>query len=215
MTKGSEKQGRAIVWFRDDLRLAENPALSAAAASRLPILCLYVFDETSEGLRPLGGAARWFLHGALAALSEAIESQGGELAIFKGSAARLIADCAAALDAQAVFWNLRYDNAGREIDTAIEAKLRTSGIEIQTFNANLLHAPDALLSASRKPFQIFTPFWRSVLAQGEPAPPPAAPRGVDFQKVPSAALCRNSAPCRRISFMRPGKRRRSNSQRQE
>lgn len=48
----------AIVWFRDDLRLHDHPALTAAAKTGAPLVCLYVFDEDSRGLRPMGGAAR-------------------------------------------------------------------------------------------------------------------------------------------------------------
>jgi deoxyribodipyrimidine photo-lyase len=47
-----------IVWFRDDLRLSDNPALNAAAELGRPIVCVFVHDEKTEGLRPLGGAAR-------------------------------------------------------------------------------------------------------------------------------------------------------------
>ncbi|MGA7995038.1 MAG: deoxyribodipyrimidine photo-lyase, partial [Bradyrhizobium sp.] len=55
-----------IIWFRDDLRLSDHPALHAASKTGKPVLCLYVFDEVSEalrppGARPLGGASRWWL----------------------------------------------------------------------------------------------------------------------------------------------------------
>ena len=58
----------AIVWFRDDQRVADNPAVDAAVASGRPLLCVYVHDEESDGIRPLGGAAKWWLHGSLRAL---------------------------------------------------------------------------------------------------------------------------------------------------
>jgi len=60
-----------IVWFRDDLRLADNPALAAAVRVRSPVLCLYVLDE--ESVRPLGGAARWWLAGSLRALDQELQ----------------------------------------------------------------------------------------------------------------------------------------------
>ncbi|HEY8333030.1 MAG TPA: deoxyribodipyrimidine photo-lyase, partial [Tardiphaga sp.] len=50
-----------IVWFRDDLRLSDHPALHAASKTGAPVICLYVLDEQSAGIRPLGGAARWWL----------------------------------------------------------------------------------------------------------------------------------------------------------
>ncbi|MBU6494732.1 MAG: deoxyribodipyrimidine photo-lyase, partial [Burkholderiales bacterium] len=76
----------AIVWFRDDLRVADHPALHHAVASGRPLICVYVFDEQSDGLRPLGGAARWWLHGALKALDESLTALGGRLAILQGPA---------------------------------------------------------------------------------------------------------------------------------
>lgn len=71
-----------IVWFRDDLRLADNPALSAAAASGRPLLSVFVHDEEIEGLRPLGGAALWWLHGALDALSDGLAARGADSSSF-------------------------------------------------------------------------------------------------------------------------------------
>ncbi|NJO54192.1 MAG: deoxyribodipyrimidine photo-lyase, partial [Bacteroidales bacterium] len=67
--KTADPKGPAVVWFRDDLRLSDNPALTAAAGSGRPIIGLYVLDETGNGSRPLGAAARWWLAGSLRALS--------------------------------------------------------------------------------------------------------------------------------------------------
>ena len=68
-----------IVWFRDDLRLADNPALRAAIDRGEPIIALYVLDEESPGIRPLGGAARWWLHHSLASLDERLRERGVDL----------------------------------------------------------------------------------------------------------------------------------------
>src|SRR5690606_22742872 len=70
--------------FRDDLRLSDNPALPAAADLGRPLVCVFVHDQESEGIRPLGGAARWWLHGSLQQLSKALKARGGELLIFTG-----------------------------------------------------------------------------------------------------------------------------------
>jgi deoxyribodipyrimidine photo-lyase len=82
----------AIVWFRDDLRLADNPALAAAATSHRPIICVYVQDEASAGLRPLGGAARWWLAGSLRALDLSLRERGGSLVFARGAADAVIPD---------------------------------------------------------------------------------------------------------------------------
>ena len=67
-TRANDRQPPVIVWLRDNLRLADNRALSAAAETGQPVLVIYAYDDGSPGLRPLGGASRWWLHHSLAAL---------------------------------------------------------------------------------------------------------------------------------------------------
>src|SRR5690242_8030535 len=97
----------AICWFRDELRLADHRALEAAIATGAPVVALYVHDEDSPGIRPLGGAARWWLHHSLAALSADLEKRGGSLTILKGAAGKLVPAFAKACGAQRVTWSRR------------------------------------------------------------------------------------------------------------
>src|SRR5436190_21903222 len=94
-----------IVWFRDDLRLADNPALAAAVRARGPVMCLYVLDEESPGVRALGGAARWWLAGSLRAFDQSLRDIGGRLVLRRGAAARVVPALAAEIGAGAVHWN--------------------------------------------------------------------------------------------------------------
>src|SRR6187402_688655 len=98
-----------IVWFRDDLRLSDHPALHAAASSGAPVICLYVFDEHSTALqpnaRPVGGAARWWLAQSLRALGESLKARGGTLVLRRGAAADAIAAVARETGAGHVHWN--------------------------------------------------------------------------------------------------------------
>lgn len=174
----------AIVWFRDDLRLADNPALNAAAASGHPIICFYVHDEESAGLRPQGGAAKWWLHGALADLSEALAAKGGELAILAGAAVAIVEQLAADVEAAGVYWNRRYDEAGRAIDTKIKTALTERGTPVESFNANLLHEPCSVLNKADAPFRIFSAYWRAACGQGEPEAPLSMPRKLSFASLP-------------------------------
>lgn len=70
-----------VVWFRDDLRVSDHPALAAAAATAAPVIAVYALDEESPGLRPLGGAARWWLAGSLRALDRDLRARGVTLEI--------------------------------------------------------------------------------------------------------------------------------------
>src|SRR5579871_1888591 len=85
-----------IVWFRDDLRLSDHPALHAAAATGRPLVCLYIFDETSRptSARRIGGAARWWLAQSLRALEKRLAAAGVPLLLRKGNAAGIIPELA-------------------------------------------------------------------------------------------------------------------------
>ena len=113
----------AIVWFRDDLRLSDQPALAAAIECGAPVLCIYVFDEASEGLRPLGGASRWWLHHSLAALADSLARIGGRLDILRGAAGPLVTALAKAAEAHSVLWTRRYGAAEIAIDRQAKTDL--------------------------------------------------------------------------------------------
>jgi len=174
----------AIVWFRNDLRLADNPALHAAVASKRPLVCLYIHDEKTPGTRCLGGAARWWLHGSLQALHAALVKQGGRLVILRGAAASTLLSLASGLQAAAVYWNRRYDASGRELDSSLETSLKQRDIEVASFNGHLLHEPWTLKNKSGKPFRVFTAYWRTASRCDVPEAPLSVPRALKFHRWP-------------------------------
>jgi len=165
-----------VVWFRDDLRVADHPALSEAAKAKQPVICLYVLDET-PGMRPLGGAARWWLAGSLRALAKSLADRGGNLVLRRGTAADVVAKVADQTGAAAVHWNRRTD-AGAARDDALEKRLTQQNISVRTFQGSLLHEPP-VLGKSGQPLSVFTPFWRTAQARGAPRAPLPAPRKID------------------------------------
>jgi deoxyribodipyrimidine photo-lyase len=177
----------SIVWLRDDLRLADNPALAAAITRGGPIAVVYVLDEKSPRVRPLGGASRWWLHGSLTALSASLEAIGGSLALRRGTAAEVIPALIDELDAGAVFWNRRY-SAAKDTDAALKEQLRSTGIEVRSFKANALFEPWEVHTAAGTPFQVFTPFWRACLDRGVHAAPMDAPAAITGIAAPSDRL---------------------------
>jgi deoxyribodipyrimidine photo-lyase len=169
----------SIVWFRDDLRASDNPALHAAAERGEPIVCVYVLDDAGTEIRPLGGAARWWLHHSLQALSASLAEIGLELTLRRGPAQAELDRLVHESSAGAVFWNRRYGEAERAIDAAIKSSLRDRGIEARSSQASLLFEPWTIMTGQNAPYRVFTPFYRSCLAEPEPRRPLPAVEGVE------------------------------------
>jgi deoxyribodipyrimidine photo-lyase len=170
-----------IVWFRDDLRLSDHPALHAAAGTGAPVICLYVFDEVSDALRPPqarppGGAARWWLAQSLRALQEGLKRIGSPLLLRKGPAANIIAELARGTDAAAVFWNEIAQAPHQAIAAEVAAALGETGATSQAFPGDLLADPAAIRTREGRGLRVFTPFWRRVLTSGDPPKPSPAPK---------------------------------------
>lgn len=168
-------QAPAIVWFRDCLRVADNPALVEAARSRKPLLCVYVLDQESVGYRNPGAAQDWFLHHCLKALDRELGQRGARLDILRGQEAGVIRQLAENTRASAIYWNRRRGQAELETDRLLKAGLRKSGMTAESFQANLLHEPALLKTTGGGPFRVYSPFWRALESGGEPRAPLPAP----------------------------------------
>lgn len=169
----------SIVWLRDDLRLADNPALHAAVDRGEPIVVLYLLDDESEGVRPLGGASRWWLHHSLRSLDESLREKGSRLTLRRGAAAAELPRLVDDVGAGAVYWNRRYGRAARDVDTDLKSTLRDRGLVADSFQANLLFEPWTVQTGQGQPFKVFTPFWRACLERPEPRQPLPEPESLD------------------------------------
>jgi len=166
----------ALVWLREDLRLADNPALRAAIDHGGPVTVVVVLDEDSPGIRPLGAASRWWLHHSLGALDADLRARGSRLVLRRGSAAEVVPRLVADADADAVYWNRRYGRVERDLDAGIKTALTDAGTEAHSFAANLLWEPWTVLTGQGEAFKVFTPFWRAAQAMPEPRHPLPKPR---------------------------------------
>lgn len=176
-----------IVWFRDDLRLSDHPALHAASRAGAPVVCLYVLDEQSPVLkapeaRPLGGAARWWLAQSLRALQANLSALGATLVLRKGPAARVIADLARDTDAGTVFWNEVAQAPHLAIADQVTRALDEIGVGTQSFTGDLLAEPRAIRNKENRGLRVFTPFWRRVQSLDGPPKPLPAPNKLDGAK---------------------------------
>lgn len=151
----------AIVWLRQDLRLADNPALTAAVASKRPLIVAYILDDHTPEKWRMGGASRWWLHHSLAALARDLSKRGATLILRKGAQAlqRLVNDTGAG----AVYWNRCYEPFAVVRDKAIKASLSGAGIEVVSCDGALMHEPWTVKTKTGDAFKVFTPFWRACL----------------------------------------------------
>jgi len=175
----SKSPSPCIVWFRDDLRLSDHPALHAAFSSGAPVICLYVLDEGSPApnARPLGGAARWWLAQSLRALQKSLDARGATLLLRKGPAATVIAALARETAASGVFWNEIAQAPAQAVADEVAAALMEIGVASQRLPGDLLVAPAGIRNKDNRGLRVFTPFWRRVQALGDPPtplPPPKA-----------------------------------------
>ncbi|RWZ59688.1 deoxyribodipyrimidine photo-lyase [Labedella populi] len=172
----------SVVWFRDDLRVADNGALTAAVGRGGPVVAVYVLDEVSDEIRPLGGAAKWWLHGSLEVLADRLGGLGIPLVLRAGPAEAVVTGIVEEVSADAVFWNRRY-GAEHHIDGRITSRLRDAGLEVASFPGFLLNEPWDIQTGAGTPYAVYSPFWRANLDRiahhpvAEPLPVPGSAAG--------------------------------------
>ena len=178
MARASKQKPIALLWFRDDLRLSDHPALQAALAKGYAILPIYIDESPTPSLRPLGSASKVWLHYALDALMTRLDKLGAPLILLRGQALPVLKTLIRATGAQALYWSRRYGAQERSIDTEIKTYARDSGLEVESFNAHLLVEPWQVTTKTGQPMKVFTPFWKAARALGEPSPPLPAPNKI-------------------------------------
>ncbi|MBN8873340.1 MAG: deoxyribodipyrimidine photo-lyase [Rhodospirillales bacterium] len=172
-----------ILWFRNDLRLADHPALQAALATGAPVLPLYVQDTQDRWA--LGAASRWWLHHSLAALTADLRARGADLLLRRGAAAEILPALAAEVGADIVFTGAPTEPAERARDRAVAEALQADGRALRRVRTTLLFPPETLRNRSGKPFAVYTPFAKACLAQPDPPPPSPAPKAIPHARRPA------------------------------
>jgi deoxyribodipyrimidine photo-lyase len=151
----------SIAWLRNDLRIADNPALSAAVRAGRSVVAVYI-HETTKGVRAPGAAARWWLHRSLQILGTALAERGIEFKVLTGDAQAVLPGIVAECNASSVFWNRRYAPGERDADSELMGRLKYDGIAVQSFAGNLLVEPWDIATGQGKPYSVFTPFWKAL-----------------------------------------------------
>ncbi|MDR6936047.1 deoxyribodipyrimidine photo-lyase [Luteibacter sp. 3190] len=170
----------AIVWFRRDLRLADNPALTAAAKAHDTVLAVYVHAPEEDGEWAPGAASRWWLHHSLKALDASLDRLGGRLHVMRGPSLDALRALIAATDAEAVYFNRLYEPRAIRRDKALRKALEADGIAVASCNAALWCEPWDIATKQGEPYRVFTPFWRNLRPRIEGLEPLPVPDGLAF-----------------------------------
>jgi deoxyribodipyrimidine photo-lyase len=166
----------SVVWFRLDLRLADNPALTAAVKRGSAITPVFIWSPDEESPWQPGAASRWWLHHSLHALDARLRELGSRLIIGRGPSLRTLCALASECGADSIVWNRRYEPVVIAGDKKLEESLRAQGFQVETHNAALLHEPWAIENQKGKPFQVFSAFWRNCESKPDPKEPLPSPR---------------------------------------
>jgi len=180
-----------LVWFRRDLRIADNPALAEAIARNGPVIPVYVHSPEEEGTSAPGAASRWWLHHALESLDQQLRQLGLRLILRTAdSATAALHELAGETRATAVFWNRRYEPDIIARDTVLKRTLSGAGLSARSFAAAVLFEPWQIMTGAGTPYRVFTPFWKS-LSSGmdgiQPVPAPTCTDAKAPQEWPDSA----------------------------
>ena len=154
---------KTIFWFRQDLRLFDNPGLYEAL-QKGPVMAIYILDDESSDFK-MGSAGRWWLHRSLAKLNQKLDHK---LNIYQGNAQDIILRLVKDHKIEAVYWNRCYDPWRVQHDSVIKSALKESDIECKSFNASLLWEPWERVKADGTPYKVFSPFYHKGCLQGQP-----------------------------------------------
>jgi deoxyribodipyrimidine photo-lyase len=151
-----------IMWFRQDLRLSDHPALAAAAAAG-PVIPVFILDDESAGAWPWGGASRWWLHHSL-------ERLGGQvpLVLARGRSDAVLATLLRETGAAGVYFTRDYAPWSAAVEQRVKAVCEQAGASCHRYGGFLLHEPDTIRTGAGGYFKVYTPFSRACLSKGEP-----------------------------------------------
>jgi len=164
-----------VVWFRQDLRLAGQLALAAAAASGRPVIPVYILDDEAPDLWRPGGASRWWLNRSLAALAESLDTIGSRLILRKGSALATLTGLIEETGATTIYTQAAYEPWATALEQRLHTAMSERGVEFKRMAGGVLKRSDTIRTKTGQPFKVYTPYWRAFQATGPVAKPVAAP----------------------------------------
>jgi deoxyribodipyrimidine photo-lyase len=151
-----------VMWFRQDLRLSDHPALCAAAAAG-DVIPLFILDDETPGEWAIGGASRWWLHHSLAALMQDVP-----LLLRRGRADVVLAQVVKETSASAVYFTRDYAPWSGALEQRVKSTCEAAGVACHRYGGFLLHEPESVRTGAGDYYKVYTPFSRVCFSKGEP-----------------------------------------------
>lgn len=162
----------AIVLFRQDLRISDNPALAYATKNADRIIPIYVLDDETPGKWKPGGASRWWLHHSLQSLEKNLrERLNLSLTLFRGNTRETILKAIDVEKATLCCWNRCYEPYALKLENELKEGLGERGSDFKTFNGSLLIEPWEIYTKQGTHYKVFTQFWRQAVKMIETTSP--------------------------------------------
>ena len=163
----------SIHWFRQDLRIQDNPSLNHLSKNYENIVCVYILDEINCD-RTIGSASKVWLHNALEDLNKQLN---GNLIFLSGDPLKVLDELTNFFDVEEISWNRCYESWTINRDKKIKEYLKKK-IKVSSFNGLLLWEPWEVLKDNGTPYKVFTPYYkRGCLSK----PPPREPKETNLK----------------------------------
>lgn len=188
--KSNETNRPVIVWFRQDLRTDDHPALHAASQGGRVVIPVFIWDQMGEGSWLVGAASKWWLHSSLAALGKTLSTLGSPLILRQGTAEKVLVEIAKSTGAGGVHCSMRYEPSAKSQEVRVRKELLASGLSFEAHPGTLLHDPAVIRTGSGMPYKVYTPFakaYRNTMSSESPLSPPKFLKAPE-EKMHSASL---------------------------
>ena len=163
------------------LRLADHPALTAAAETGRPVIPVFIHDEVVD---TYGAAPKWRLGLAVEEFARSLEALDHRLICRRGPALDTLQDLIKETGATAVYWSRAYDPASIKRDTGVKAALIAKGCTAHSLTGHLLFEPWRVQTGSGGHYKVYSPFWRAV--RDMPVPTSASARPSVVRRIRSS-----------------------------
>ena len=148
---------KAIIWFRQDLRVSDNPCLNFALDQNFEIIPVYILDSLTPKENKIGSAAKVWLSESLKELNLSLDKK---LNIYLGEPLEILEKIIKENQVDTVLWNRCYEPWRINSDKTIKQNLKNNQINVKSFNGSLLWEPWDILKSDNTPYKVFTPYYK-------------------------------------------------------